>query len=401
LTDLVAALTFHVMQTAGTLSEHFAELFGVHFADSSWADRRARVPWEIFAELMRRALRPLATPDAAGDAFWRHWRLLALDGSQFSVGNTPAIRRRVVRARARRGRAAFAKLTTTVLLEVGVHNPVAAAIGRAGESEWALALQVLGQLPPGALVLADRLYGVAAFLGPLRAACDTVGSHFLVRARPDVQTGVVHRLADGSRLICIARRDGQRPAQIREWLQLREIRVQVGRAGHRASVLRLWTDLLDPQHAPALELAQLYARRWEHELYFRELKRQLRKTDLLQSHTLETAAQEIAAIILASAVLAAERTRAADGEVPVLRLKFGRVLQVAHAMWFTVAACNDLLTDQQIQTMLRRSYERMRQWVTRPKRSRTCPRAVRQPTKAWPRLMHAESIEGPLEFQLV
>jgi hypothetical protein len=159
--------------------------------------------------------------------------------------------------------------------------------------------------------------------------------------------------------------------------------------------------LLDPQDAPALELAQLYARRWEHELYFRELKRQLRKTDLLQSHTLDTAAQEIAAIILASAVLAAERTRAADGEVPVLRLKFGRVLQVAQAMWFTVAMCDDVLTDEQIQTMLTRSYERMRQWVTRPKRSRTCPRAVRQPMKAWPRLMHAESIEGPLEFHLV
>jgi hypothetical protein len=401
LTELVAALTFHVMQTAGTLSEHFAELFGEHFADSSWADRRARLPWEIFAELMRRVLRPLATPDTDGDAFWRRWRVLALDGSQFSVSNTPAIRRRVVKARTRRGRAAFAKLTTTVLLEVGSHNPLAAAIGRAGESEWALAQQLLEQMPPRALVLADRLYGCAAFVGPLRTACDRVGSHFLVRARPDVQIGVVQRLADGSRLICVARRDGRRPRQIREWLHLREIRVKVGRVGHRASGLRLWTDLLDPQDAPALELAQLYARRWEHELYFRELKRQLRKTDLLQSHTLDTAAQEIAAILLASAVLAAERTRAADGEVSVLRLKFGRVLQVAQALWFTVAVCDGVLTDTQIQTMLTRGYERMRQYVTRPKRSRTCPRAVRQPMKAWPRLMHAESIEGPLEFQLV
>ena len=42
---------------------------------------------------------------------------------------------------------------------------------------------------------------------------------------------------------------------------------------------------LDPRTAPALELAQVYAQRWEHELYFREIKRQLRKTDVLQSHT--------------------------------------------------------------------------------------------------------------------
>src|SRR5688500_15932643 len=61
LTDLLAALTFHVMHRAGTLAEHFSELFDASLADSSWADRRARLPWEVFAELMRRVLRPRAT----------------------------------------------------------------------------------------------------------------------------------------------------------------------------------------------------------------------------------------------------------------------------------------------------------------------------------------------------
>ena len=61
LTDLLPALTFHVMQGAGTLAEHFSALFDDTLADSSWADRRARVPWEIFAELLRRVLRPKAT----------------------------------------------------------------------------------------------------------------------------------------------------------------------------------------------------------------------------------------------------------------------------------------------------------------------------------------------------
>ena len=42
LADLLAALTFHVMQGAGTLAEHFADLFDDALADSSWADRRAR-----------------------------------------------------------------------------------------------------------------------------------------------------------------------------------------------------------------------------------------------------------------------------------------------------------------------------------------------------------------------
>ena len=67
LTDLLPALTFHVLSGAGTLSEHFSQLFNERLADSSWADRRARLPWDIFADLMRRVLRPKATarqPDA-------------------------------------------------------------------------------------------------------------------------------------------------------------------------------------------------------------------------------------------------------------------------------------------------------------------------------------------------
>ena len=37
LTDLLPALTFHVLSGAGTLSEHFSQLFDEPLADSSWA----------------------------------------------------------------------------------------------------------------------------------------------------------------------------------------------------------------------------------------------------------------------------------------------------------------------------------------------------------------------------
>ena len=39
---------------------------------------------------------------------------------------------------------------------------------------------------------------------------------------------------------------------------------------------------------------------WEHELFDQALKRQLRENDMLQSHTLETGAQEVAALRLAA-----------------------------------------------------------------------------------------------------
>jgi hypothetical protein len=90
LTELLPALTFHVMQDVGTLGEHFFELFGRPLADSSWSDRRTRLPWAIFAELMQRVLRPRAIRRQP-DAFWRGWRLLALDGTPFSLTNTRQI----------------------------------------------------------------------------------------------------------------------------------------------------------------------------------------------------------------------------------------------------------------------------------------------------------------------
>lgn len=399
--QLLPALTWHVMQETGTLAEHLFQLFRAPLADSSWSDRRLRLPWEIFADLMRRALRPRASPRQHREAFWRGWRLVALDGTQFSLINTPQITATLEKARTRRGRAAFAKITTAVLLELGLHNPLAAAIGRRGESEWAMAQRLLAQLPKRALLLGDRLYGVAAFAVHARAACARVGSHFLLRASRSTKPRVIKRLRDGSRLIQVAVRQRGRPGRILQWLEVREIRVGIGRPGSRAHELRLWTSLVDPAAAPALELAQLYARRWEHELYFREVKRHLRKTDLLQSHTVETGAQEIAALVLVSALLATERARAANGAVSVLRVSFGQVLNVVRGMWLFFGPFDDLVDDRLKHRVVRRGYRLMRRSLTDKRRSRSCPRAVRQTVKAWPRLLKTHSVEGPLHFKVV
>jgi hypothetical protein len=72
------------MQDIGTLGEHFATLFGEGLSDSSCSDRRTRLPWEIFADLLQPVLRPKATVRRRPEGFWRGLRLVALDGTQFS-----------------------------------------------------------------------------------------------------------------------------------------------------------------------------------------------------------------------------------------------------------------------------------------------------------------------------
>ena len=401
LDQILQGLTFHVAQGAGTLAEHFWELFQEPLSDSSWGDRRRRLPWDVFADLMRRALRPIATRQRAAEAFWRGWRVLALDGTQYSVMNTPQVRATTTKAVARRGRAAFAKLSVATLLEVGVHNPLAAAIARHGESELALARRLFAQLPKRAVLLADRLYGVPGVMVDVWAACRRVDSHFLFRVPRHIKARVVKKLPDGSRRVKLNVREKGRPWRVCGDLEIREIRVHVGRNGFRRHALRLCTSLLDHRTAPALELAKLYATRWEHELYFRNAKRILRQTDVLQSHTVETGAQEIAAIILVTAMLARERMLAANGQVPVLRIKFGVVLAIVRSMWFYLGPLEDLLTEQQKVQVVKRGQALMRRSLSGPRRSRTNPRAVRQPVTKWPRLMETNSVEGPLHFTVI
>jgi hypothetical protein len=401
LTALLAALVFHVMHRNGTLAEHFALLFEDSLGDSACSDRRQRLPWQVFEELMQWALRPLARGGRTGEGCWRSWRLVALDGTQFSLCNTPQNQGAVPKAKTRRGRAAFAKIVTGVLLELGRHNPLAAAIGRHGESEWQLAGRLLARLPARALLLADRLHGCAAFAAEALTACARVDSQLLFRARSQIKVRTLRRFKDRSRLIAVPLREKGRPRHIVRWLTLREIRGRVRRPGHRAQELRLWTSLLEPAAAPAGELARLYAQRWEHELYYRQLKRQLRKSDLLQSHTLETAAQEIAALVLASAVLARERQHAAAGQAPVLRISFMKLLELMRPLWLVLALGPDLLSERQKQQLTERFLHHARRYLSAPRRTRSCPRALRQPISGWPRLLKNESHEGPLHFQLV
>ena len=226
-------------------------------------------------------------------------------------------------------------------------------------------------------------------------------SHFLIRLRATINVKVLRRFKDGSRLVRVPVRQKGKPRQMTEWLELREIRVRVGRQGFRTEVLRLWTSLLDPQSAPADELAVLYARRWEHELYYRQLKHELRKGELLQSHTPITAAQEVAALVLASAMLARERVRAADGQVPVLRVSFIKLLELLRPLWLLLELGADLLTARQKKLLAERFYAQMRQCLVGKKRSRSCKRAVRQPVTGWPRLVETESVEGPIHFKLI
>lgn len=211
----------------------------------------------------------------------------------------------------------------------------------------------------------------------------------------------MRRLKDGSRIVRVPVRQKGHPRVILQWLELRELRVRVQRSGFQASELRLWTSLLEPQSAPAAELIEVYAQRWEHELFYRQLKRQLRKHEVLQSHTMETGAQEIAAMSLVAALLARQRAEAANGQVPVLRISFLKLLELLRPLWLVLELGDDLLEEWQKQELTERFQRQARGCLTPRKRARSCPRAVRQPSGKWPRLLQNQSWTGEASFKVI
>lgn len=387
--ELIQSMVFHVVAEAGTLAQHVKQLTGKVITDGALSQRRTLLPMAVFDQLMGAALKPKATLQQHPDAFYHELRLCTIDGSTFSVTNTPQVKKQMRKAKSRRGRAAFPKVGVVVMVELGLHNPLAAALGAQGESEMVLAKRVLAAQPAKSLLLSDRYYGVGELLVGLSAEDQR---HFLVRVKRNLKRRLLEVYPDGSALVEIGK--GEQTRQVREILG----RVQRGGRGAGTTV-RLWTSLLDWRRHPASELLALYARRWEQEIFYKELKVDARSTPYLQSHTPLTAMQEIAALILAYAVLVDYRVKAgAAGAVGVLRISFLKTLQAVQGLWRFLDVSADLLSPEQVRLVVSRTLRQIADMAIPKRRQRSCPRALRQPVSSWPRLRKNTSKSGPIAY---
>lgn len=399
--QLLVAILFHYTVTwAGSLAEHLFWMMGIEMSDGTLSERRQALPFIVFEELLRRLLGPLNLPSP--QAYYRRWRLVAIDGVDFSLPNTEQVNKQCRKGGNQKGKAAFAKLQCSALVELLMHNPLAARLGWNGESEWKLAQPLLEHLPQSCLLLTDRLYGCGAFLVAAWQRLKERDGHFLARVKQGLKiVREIKRLADGSRIVEIKALDPQDYHRVVATLQVREITATLARKGYRTVHLRLWTSLLDCVQAPARELIDLYITRWEQELYFRELKRELGVNDLLQSQTPETGAQEVAAMIIGSSLIAEERSKLKPGEELSHRISFIKVWETLEPLWLVLFLGADILTETQKQQLAERFHGLASRRVMQKKRTRSCPRALRQPIQRWPRKRNQKSSKDPLTISVV
>jgi hypothetical protein len=297
---------------------------------------RARLGPEPLRALFAEVCQPVAT-EAGSGSFYRAWRLVAVDGTTFDLPDTAANAGFFGRPGSPRGagKGAFPQVRVAGLGECGTHAIFAAALGPLAVHETELARRLFGRLRAGMLLIADR--GFTGF--DLWRAAAATGADLLWRVRNSAVLPVAEQLADGSYLSHIyAARDKHRHA---DPITVRVVEYTL--AG-QATVYRLITTILDPAQAPALDLAALYAQRWEFEISLGELKtHQGAPRMVLRSHTPDGVQQEVYGFLLVHyAIRALMHQAALDAAIDPDQVSFTRTLRLARRQVPAQAALSPL-----------------------------------------------------------
>ena len=236
---------------------------------SAFSKARERVGSLPLRRLFEETAVPMAVPATPG-AWYREWRVMSLDGSTLEVPDTPENDEHFGRPRVSRGeKSAYPRLRWVALGEAGTRALVGLEAGSYGTGERALARPLVRRLSPGELCLCDRyFYGFDLWEEARRTGAD-----LLWRIKKNSVFPPEELLPDGSYLSRAFPSDRQQ-RKGHPGVPVRIIEYEIDDVG-RPSVdplYRLVTTILDPNRAPARELAALYAERWEVEISLKELK---------------------------------------------------------------------------------------------------------------------------------
>jgi len=261
---------------------------------SGISQARTRLGWEPLRQLHDEVVRPIATQTTRG-AWYRGWRLVSIDGSTLDVADDPANDEAFGRPGSSRGSSAFPQIRFVSLVENGTHVLFGTQMAGCRTSEIALARSVLQKLQSGMLCLGDRnFFGFELW----NDACRT-GADQLWRVKAGSRFVRDEELPDGSYLSHIYPSEKDRRHKT-NGVTVRVIDYCLDGVADAEPTYRLVTTILDPDKAPAQELAALYHDRWEIESALDELKTHLRGANIvLRSKTPDLVRQEFYGLMMA------------------------------------------------------------------------------------------------------
>ena len=224
----------------------------------------------------------------APDAWrWHGREVLLVDGFTVSLPDTPANQAAYPQPNTQKPGLGFPLLRAVVLLSLATAAVRGLATGpyQGKESgETALLRDLLEELVPGMVLVADRFYCSYFMLAVLRAAGVDVVVRLHQRRRSDFRRG--RRLGSCDHVVV-----WQRPARPKwmaeDWyatmpatLEVREVRKRVVQPGYRVKQLTIVTTFLDNTEYSSEEITDLYHERWHVELDIRAIKATLKMEPL-------------------------------------------------------------------------------------------------------------------------
>jgi hypothetical protein len=303
-------------------------------APASISQARERLGWEVVRALHDEVVKPIAT-EATKGAWFHHWRLVSLDGSTLDVPDEAENREAFGFQKGPNGDSAFPTIRFLSLVETGTRVLFGSRMGPYLTSELTLAEEVLPLLKPDMLCLADRGFYSFRTWGLARAT----GADLVWRIKKNMVLPREKDLEDGSYLSRIYESQNDQK-QKRSGVVVRVVDYTLAGLQEAEPIYRLITTILDPEQAPAAELAALYSERWGVETAFDELKTHLRAGKLtLRSKTPDLVRQEFYGLLMAYfAIRGLMHEAALTVEVDPDRLSFIHAVRVIRRKMTRVAS---------------------------------------------------------------
>jgi hypothetical protein len=289
---------------------------------------RTRLGAEPLMRLHDEVVKPIAVKGERATtkgAWYRDWQLVSLDGSTLDVADTKENVAVFGRPKASRGESAYPQIRFVSLVENGTHVLFGSRMDSYKTDEIALARQVGKNLRKGMLCLADRYF----FGYQLWNETVATGADLLWRVKKNIRLPCLKRFRDGSYLSMIYASEKDRRHN-RNGVIVRVIEYRLEGIVNAEPYYRLVTTILEPEQAPARELAALYHERWEIEISLDEVKTHLRGAKIvLRSKRPDLVRQEFYGFMMAHfAIRGIMHEAALKGDVDPDRLSFVHAVRV-------------------------------------------------------------------------
>ena len=331
------------------------------------AQARARLPLAALLQLVQ-MLCQRVTRDPAGERWFGH-RLVLIDGTCSHTPDSPQLRQKYGKGKNQRGTSLgypVVKLLALMNYSTGLLYKVIAMPWRLQEKSFMACL--FRYLKPSDMVLADRglvsFAHLALLLQRKLCFCICLPKSMIVHGRGNTSHRRLRRLGRQDLLVTWLR--VRRPpwmslfrfATLPATLKLRQIAFRLCRPGFRPNWIWIITDRLDPVLYPAKALIELYRRRWQIEVDFRDLKNTLQMTKL-RSRTADGVRKELAAFVILYNLVRMTMLEAAwRQKVPPDRISF-----IDAADWLLWSEPGDVLGDLEVNPRRRRRTQPRQQRV--------------------------------------